>query len=189
MKKSVAYYRSSTDIQEDSVSIQRSMVMKASIQKAILIDKEYTDEFYSARKMKTHERPAMKKLLEEIKAGNIANLFVYKRDRIARQVEDYMQFYHLCREHDVNVIFASENELPMQFNGLGEFFELLMAAINQREAEKINESILASKISKFLAGDYIGPLPYGYRHNKQKNEIEKVENELEKVQLIFKRSS
>ena len=44
MKKTVAYYRSSTDLQEHSIEMQRSKAMYTSLEKRIIIDEEFVDE-------------------------------------------------------------------------------------------------------------------------------------------------
>lgn len=49
--KTVAYYRSSIDLQENSIEMQQNSVLTRSIDMALIIDEEYIDEAISARKV------------------------------------------------------------------------------------------------------------------------------------------
>ena len=49
--KTVAYYRSSIDSQENSIGMQQNSVLTCSIDMALIIDEEYIDEAVSARKV------------------------------------------------------------------------------------------------------------------------------------------
>lgn len=50
MKKTIAYYRSSTDLQENSIEMQQIKAFEYSMKKRITIDEEYVDKDVSARK-------------------------------------------------------------------------------------------------------------------------------------------
>jgi site-specific DNA recombinase len=82
MRKTVAYYRSSTDLQEDSVTTQQYKVHQYALRCQLLIDDEYQDKAESARKKTMSQRPQMKRLVGDIHKGKVARLLVYKRDRL-----------------------------------------------------------------------------------------------------------
>lgn len=86
--KTVAYYRSSIDSQENSIEMQQNSVLTRSIDMALIIDEEYIDEAVSARKVSLKKRPALQKLLQDIDNNDVGTLFVFKRDRLARNVMD-----------------------------------------------------------------------------------------------------
>lgn len=50
MKKTIAYYRSSTDLQENSIEMQQIKAFEYSMKKRITIDEEYVDKDVSATK-------------------------------------------------------------------------------------------------------------------------------------------
>ena len=74
MKRTVAYYRSSTTLQENSIVMQRSKVVHYSVQKKLPIHEEYTDEYVSSRKVKLLDRPNMARLIQDIKEGTIERI-------------------------------------------------------------------------------------------------------------------
>jgi site-specific DNA recombinase len=185
MGKTVAYYRSSTDLQENSVTTQRHKAIKYCMNHMLLIDEEFVDEHVSARKVPLEQRPGAFQLLQEIESGNVENLVLYKRDRLARNVVEYMRFYYALREKKVNVYFTAESEFSMRYNTFGEFVELILAGFIQHEGRQINSRILDSKIALFEKGEYGGNLPYGYKIDRKKKDIVKVDSELQVVKLIY----
>ncbi|QQE77754.1 recombinase family protein [Alicyclobacillus sp. SO9] len=182
----VAYYRSSTDLQEHSVDMQRTMAFKMAQQKLLVIDDQYPDPSTSARKNNMRDRPELWRLISDIKKGRVQNLLVYKRDRLARTANEYMYIYRLLKEHQVNVIFTADNEHPLSYTAVGEFFEVLMAGVIQREGEQIAKRIRDSKISKFLNKQYAGKVPFGYHVDKKgKERIAKTPGDIEIAREIY----
>lgn len=165
--------------------MQRTIAWIHAEKHSLLIDQEYVDEGVSARKRKMDDRPALKRLLQDIKHGEVKTLFVYKRDRLARDVKEHLEIYDLLKRQNVSVIFTAGNEFPIQYSAAGEFFELVIAGFNQREAEQIAQRIRETKQVLFLTGKNHGrTLPYGYFSNESK-EIERNELELQNVAFIF----
>ena len=93
--RTVAYYRSSTPLQEGSVTTQRQQIREYALKNHILIDEEYEDEFVSARKNSIKERPGLQRMLTDIRKGLINHILVYKRDRLARKLEEHIELYQL----------------------------------------------------------------------------------------------
>ncbi|KGR73572.1 recombinase family protein [Ureibacillus manganicus] len=185
MKQTAAYYRSSTQLQEESVTTQQYEINQYALKKGILIDIEYPEPAVSARKNKLNERPQMKQLMTDIRIGKIGTLLVYKRDRLARKVEEHLELYKLFMRHGVDVHFIAENEPPMRFDIFGELMELFIGVMNQREGEQINLRISDTKLNNFLRGKSIGHLPFGYSTDKDKTKIIRNEDELKIIKFIF----
>lgn len=183
--KTVAYYRRSTNIQENSIDMQRQMARNLSYQKALLIDEEYIDDAVSSRKKTIKERQALQRLLIEIEKEKIQTLFVYKRDRLARNAIEYLEIYHLLRKREINVIFTAENEVPIQYSPAGELIELLMAGVIQREGEQIVERIQETIKANFQRGVTPGNLPYGYCYDRNTKTIHRNEEQLSVVKFLF----
>jgi len=180
-----AYYRSSTDLQKNSIEMQRQMALQKSIEVTLMIDEEYIDEAVSARKNTSQQRPSFKRLSDDIAKNRIQDLFVYKRDRLARDAYEYIDIYYQLRNHNVNVIFTAENEHPLYYTPEGELFELIMAGMIQREGEQIVERIKASIYSRFVRGEYVGTLPFGYSYYKEFKKFGQIPDEVVIVQEIF----
>lgn len=183
--KTVAYYRNSINTQDNSIHTQQYKVQKKSIEYVIPIDEEFIDKDVSARKVPLNKRPKLNELLKEIEADRVSTLFVYKRDRLARNVLDYLKIYRLLKQKEIKVIFAADNEPPMQYSAIGELFETMMAGINQQEGDRIVERAKATWDANFMNGTAPGNLPYGYKYDKEKDKIEKVAEELNNVQQLF----
>ncbi|MFD1738347.1 recombinase family protein [Bacillus salitolerans] len=183
--KAVAYYRRSTNIQENSIEMQRQMARNASYQKALLIDEEFIDDAVSGRKKTIQEREGLSSMLSKIESGEITDVFVYKRDRLARNALDYLQIFQLLKEKQVKVHFTAENEIPIQYSPAGELIELLMAGIIQREGEQIVERISETIKANFQRGKNPGNLPFGYEFDKLTKTISRDVEKLSVVKSIF----
>jgi site-specific DNA recombinase len=172
MRKTVAYYRSSTDLQENSIPMQHDFAHRFAVQQVITIDEEFEDAGVSARKNTVVNRPEMFKLIQEIQKRNIGRVVIYKRDRLARNAVEYMEFYRLCRDRDVQILFTAKNEFPVLYTPLGEFIELIMAGMVEHEADQIADRIRATHLANFMNKTKTGNLPYGLIEVKKKNSVE-----------------
>ncbi|MGH1049077.1 MULTISPECIES: recombinase family protein [Bacillus] len=183
--KTVAYYRSSIDSQENSIEMQQNSVLTRSIDMALIIDEEYIDEAVSARKVSLKKRPALQKLLKDINNNDVGTVFLFKRDRLARNVMEYYEIYQIIRDKKINVILTAPNEPPMYYTPIGEYLELIMAGMAQREGEQIIERLKQTLKSNFQSGKNPGRLPYGYKWNKETKEIELVDEQVQIVKRIY----
>ena len=162
MKRTVAYYRSSTTLQENSIVMQRSKVVHYSVQKKLPIHEEYKDEYVSSRKITLLDRPSMARLIQDIKEETIERILVYKRDRLARNLNEHLELYKLFKEYNIEVCFASENEIAMTYTAIGEYLECILGAMNEHEGKQIAERIMETRIANFIAGKSSGNVPFGY---------------------------
>ncbi|WP_170270540.1 recombinase family protein [Heliorestis acidaminivorans] len=184
--KTVAYYRRSTNIQEHSLAMQEHKAYNKAIQEGLIIDEEYKDDAISG-KSRIDDRRALKHLIEEIEQNKIKNLLVYKRDRLTRDAIQYIKLYRLFRDKNVNVIFTSDDEPPIQNSPVGELIEILLAAMVEREGQQIVERIKASIESDFLAGKNPGTLPFGYSVDRDNgNTIRQNEDEVELIRAMYR---
>ncbi|OEF97775.1 recombinase family protein [Desulfuribacillus alkaliarsenatis] len=183
--KTVSYLRNSTNLQKNSIDMQRDTILTRSIEHLLPIDEEYLDEDISARKLSINQRPALKKLLDDIENDNVQTLFVYKRDRLARQKEEYAKIYRLLKDKKIKVIFGASDESPIDYTDVGELFELIRACINEREGNQIIERLMQTRKTNFLSGKTVGRLPYGYKLDKDSNKIERIEHQLEIVIKLY----
>ncbi|MGR5911373.1 recombinase family protein [Bacillus cereus] len=163
--------------------------MSTALKKRITIDEEYVDKDVSARKKTLMQRPSMNKLIKEIEAGVVGSIIVYKRDRLARKLQEHMQLYRLFQEHNIDVYFSSDSEVQMNYSPIGEYIEAIFGSICESEGSLIAQRIQETKIAKFLSGKYAGNLPYGYEYgepnaNGQVN-ILQVSREIEIVKGIY----
>lgn len=65
--------------------------------KKLPIHEEYTDEYVSSRKVTLLDRPNMARLIQDIKERTIERILVYKRDRLARNLNEHLELYKLFK--------------------------------------------------------------------------------------------
>ncbi|MEK5473978.1 recombinase family protein [Bacillus sp. FSL R9-9863] len=162
MKKTVTYYRNSADFQENSIEMQQIKAFEYSVKHQLAIDEEYIDKDTSARKNTLMQRLNMRRLINDIEAGIVGSIIVYKRDRLARKLKEHMQLYHLFQKHGIEVHFSSDSEVKMYYSPIDEYVEAILGSICENEGSLIAQRIQETKIAKFLSGKYAGNLPYGY---------------------------
>ncbi|TDL82092.1 recombinase family protein [Peribacillus frigoritolerans] len=192
MKRTVAYLRNSSDLQENSLGLQRAKIKEFSLFKGLPINHFFIDENVSASKKRLNQRPAMSKLFEEIKQNQIETLIVYKRDRLARRSKEYMEMYFFFKKHNVQVLFAADSEFPMLYTNIGEFIELIMSGLVEHEVIQLKERLSNTQSSNFENKGTLGTLPYGYiksndykNQNDLKDKIILINDELEIVKEIY----
>ncbi|WP_108861502.1 recombinase family protein [Ruegeria sp. Alg231-54] len=130
-----------------------------------LLDERYDDGGLSGG---TLERPALQRLLEEIDAGRIDMVVVYKIDRLTRSLADFSKL--VDRLEQANCSFVSVTQAFNTSSSMGRLTlnVLLSFAQFEREvtAERIRDKIAASKKKGLWMG---GNLPLGYdRHPDSK---------------------
>ncbi|MEH7239432.1 recombinase family protein [Bacillus sp. JJ1562] len=96
---------------------------------------QFKDYDVSATKLKMDERPALRRLLKLIQGGRLKKIFVYDRDRFARDVYEYVYIVKLCYKYDVELIFTAEGAAPFSKDIVQETWYGLFA---QMEGQKIN---------------------------------------------------
>lgn len=161
--KTVLYVRSSTDLQKHSIEMQKTMGLKKASENNTAFFKIYEDKDVSATLLNVFERPALSQMLEGVYKKEISTIYVYKRDRLARNVEQYLKIYEIFKTHNIKVVFTAENEPPMLYSPVHQFIELIYAGVAENEAIQIKKRIKASKNTKILNHQHPGgAVPYGY---------------------------
>jgi site-specific DNA recombinase len=132
----------------------------------------------------TLERPALKRLLEDIKAGKVQIVVVYKVDRLTRSLADFAKIVDILDAHNASFVSVTQQFNTTTSMGRLTLNMLLSFAQFEREiaGERIRDKIAASKKKGMWMGGNV-PLGYDVRDRKL------IVNELQAstVQLIFKR--
>nr|WP_245222557.1 recombinase family protein [Ruegeria sp. HKCCSP351] len=134
----------------------------------------------------TLERPALQRLLEEIDAGRIDMVVVYKIDRLTRSLADFSKLVE--RLEQANCSFVSVTQAFNTSSSVGQLTlnVLLSFAQFEREvtAERIRDKVAASKKKALWMG---GNLPLGYDRPPDPKARTLVVNEEEArtVRLLF----
>src|SRR3954469_12989096 len=141
----------------------------------------YDDGGFSGGSM---ERPALRRLLEDVENGQVDTIVVYKVDRLTRSLADFAKIIEALDARGVSFVSVTQQFNTTTSMGRLTLNVLLSFAQFEREvtSERIRDKIAASKRKGLWVG---GPLPLGYQMKDDK--IAVVEDEAERVRLIFRR--
>lgn len=130
------------------------------------------------------ERPAIKQLLEDIEAGKVDIVVVYKVDRLTRSLADFAKLVELFDEHEVSFVSITQSFNTTSSMGRLTLNVLLSFAQFEREVigERVRDKIAASKKKGIWVG---GPIPLGYASVNKKLVV--IPEEAEAVRDIFRR--
>ena len=98
------YVRVSTEDQSVNAQLQAISTFLAS--KTTSPTQIYQDQGYSG---KNDKRPAFKMLLDDIKAGKVSTLIVYKLDRLSRSLTDLLGLLKTLQAYSTTFISISES--------------------------------------------------------------------------------
>jgi DNA invertase Pin-like site-specific DNA recombinase len=143
------------------------------------IAKTYDDGGWSGGNM---ERPGLKALLDDIKAGLIDIVVVYKVDRLTRSLHDFARMVEVFDQHQVSFVSVTQAFNTTTSMGRLTLKVLLSFAQFEREVtgERIRDKIAASKKKGMWMGGYA---PLGYDPFDRKLIINK--DEAKRVRELF----
>ena len=129
------------------------------------------------------DRPALQRLLEDVRAGKIDVIVVYKVDRLTRSLSDFAKLVELFDKHNVSFVSVTQQFNTTTSMGRLTLNVLLSFAQFEREvtSERIRDKISASKRKGLWVG---GMVPLGYDTKSRKITIN--EAEAERVRTIFR---
>jgi len=189
IKRCAIYTRKSTeeglDQQFNSLDAQReacaAYILSQQHEGWELADGHYDDGGYSGGSM---ERPGLQRLLEEVRAGRIDVVVVYKVDRLTRSLADFAKIVEILDEADASFVSVTQAFNTTDSMGRLTLNVLLSFAQFEREvtAERIRDKIAASRKKGMWTG---GPVPLGYHVIDRKLVVN--EEEADTVRLVFER--
>jgi len=140
----------------------------------------YDDGGYSGG---TLDRPALMQLLEDIEAGKVDIVVVYKVDRLTRSLADFAKIVEVLDANGASFVSVTQQFNTTTSMGRLTLNMLLSFAQFEREVtgERIRDKIAASKRKGLWMG---GPVPLGYEPNGRTLAI--VEAEAKTVRTVFR---
>jgi site-specific DNA recombinase len=129
------------------------------------------------------DRPALQRLLEDVRAGKIDVIVVYMVDRLTRSLSDFAKLVELFDKHDVSFVSVTQQFNTTTSMGRLPLNVLLSFAQFEREvtSERIRDKISASKRKGLWVG---GMVQLGYDTKGRKITVN--EAEAERVRTIFR---
>jgi site-specific DNA recombinase len=144
-----------------------------------LINEHYDDGGISGGTM---ERPALQRMIDEIKAGKIDIVLVYKIDRLSRSMLDFLGMIKFFDEY--NVSFVSVTQDLNTDTAMGRLVLNVLQSFAQFEreiaSERIKDKIALSKQRGMWMG---GTIPLGYDAVESKLHV--IEDEAKIVRFLF----
>ncbi|WP_250294740.1 recombinase family protein [Wolbachia endosymbiont of Oedothorax gibbosus] len=147
----------------------------------IALAKRYDDGGFSGSNL---NRPAIKELFEDVKAGEVDCVVVYTLDRLSRETKDCIEVTSFFRRHRISFVAVTQifdNNTPM-----GKFVQTVLSGAAQLEremiVERVKNKIATSKEQGLWMG---GTLPLGY--DVKDKELIINEKEAKTVKHIFER--
>ncbi len=131
------------------------------------------------------ERPALKRLLEEIQVGRVQCVVVYRADRLSRRILDFLQLVELFDKHGVAFVSVTE-----QFNTStpgGRLYQHMLLSFAQYERELIAERTRDKMHAARRKGRFVGgALVLGYDRTPEGGRLVVNKGEAERVREIFR---
>src|SRR6185503_13320627 len=129
------------------------------------------------------DRPALQRLLADVRAGEIDVIVVYKVDRLTRSLADFAKLVELFDKHTVSFVSVTQQFNTTTSMGRLTLNVLLSFAQFEREvtSERIRDKIAASKRKGLWVG---GMAPLGYDTKDRRITVN--EPEAETVRTIFR---
>ena len=132
----------------------------------------------------TMERPALQRLLADIKSSKVQIVVVYKVDRLTRSLADFAKIVDVLDAHGASFVSVTQQFNTTTSMGRLTLNMLLSFAQFEREiaGERIRDKIAASKAKGMWMG---GNVPLGYDVKERKLIVN--DAEAETVRMIFRR--
>ncbi|GJL85330.1 MAG: hypothetical protein DHS20C02_11050 [Micavibrio sp.] len=139
----------------------------------VAVKDHYDDGGFSGGNM---DRPALKQLMDDIKAGKVHIVVVYKIDRLTRSLMDFSKLVEVFDEYGVTFVSVTQSFNTTNSMGRLTLNVLLSFAQFEREVtgERIRDKIAASKKKGMWVG---GVVPLGYESVDRKLVIKEAEAE------------
>ena len=131
------------------------------------------------------DRPALKRLLADIEAGDVDCVVVYKVDRLSRSLMDFAKLLALFDQKDVTFVSTTQNFNTT--NSMGRLTLNILLSFAQFEREMIAERTRDKMAAARKRGKWLGSRPpYGYLGDHDKKQLVVSEEEAERVRTIFR---
>lgn len=128
-------------------------------QQGFVLQGVYQDDGFSAKSL---NRPALKRLIAAIDAGEVDSVVVYKIDRLTRSVADFYELARSWFEKDISFVSASQSFSTLDVSGRLMLNILLTFA--QFERELTSERTANTRALRIMDGKFTGgEIPFGFR--------------------------
>jgi site-specific DNA recombinase len=186
MKRAFVYCRVSTEEQSQddhySLALQEERCRDYAKSKSWRVAKVRKD----VGSGRNGDRPGFQELLQDVSAGAIDVVIVYRLDRLSRNVRDVYDFLERTRQADVG--FVSTSEAFDTTCAMGRAMLGVAAVFSQLTREMIGENTRDGMAKRARSGKYTGSTgnpPYGYSYSTAEGKLLVDPAEAEVVRRVF----
>jgi site-specific DNA recombinase len=129
------------------------------------VAEEYVDEEISGKSI--DGRPAMQKLVSDVKKEKFEAVLVWKISRLSRNMLDTLVL--LDKFEKFNLKFVSYSENFDTGSPIGRLVVQLMASVAEMERNTLSENVKLGMKQRALEGSWNGGIVFGNRHHNQCN--------------------
>lgn len=184
-KQNVAYLRVSTEAQTEKygLDMQKHKILEYCKREGIIIDEWYVDGGYSGSNI---DRPEIKRLLENVRMGEVGTVFIYKLDRLSRDTIDTMNIVSkIFPKYGVTLISMSE-EIKTD-TPINKLMVTIGAAVNQQDRETTRIRMAEGMLQRVKNGYWMGGgrVPWGYYYDRNDGVLHPDEKQAEMVRKAY----
>lgn len=121
-----------------------------------IVPTRYDDGGYSGGNL---NRPALQRLLEDIRCGLVDRVIFYKIDRLTREMRDFFKLYDIFEKYNVDFISVKENEFYNTTTAPGRLMVNMMLSFAQFERENAGDRIRDKIANSKAKGMWMGGVP------------------------------
>lgn len=165
-----------------SIGVQKEKLSAYAAAQSYEVADIYSDEGFSGKDL---HRPAMERLISDVKNKRVDIVLIYKLDRLSRHVKDVLELVELFDKYSVALYSLNENlDLSSPF---GRAALKMSATFSELERETIVERMKMGKDARARSGKYTcpGKSPFGYKLNKETDRLEIVPEEAEAIRDMY----
>lgn len=149
----------------------------------IALPDHYDDGGFTGANM---ERPALKRLLQDVEKGLVDTILVYKVDRLSRSLIDFARMMDVLERHGVSFVSVTQHfdtSTPM-----GRLTLNVLLSFAQFEREMITDRVRDAVAGAKRKGKFTGGTPaFGYDVDREAHKLVVNPTEAKTVRHIFKR--
>ena len=158
MKKVIGYIRTSTNLQSNSVEMQKHKIKDYCEMNNLILDELILDEGLSGKDIKN--RKGFNSVIEMIENKELDTLIVLSLSRMGRNLSQNYKIIDKMKKNKINLISLKEN-IDLS-NAMGRFFVNIMNSLYEMERDMISERVTDVLKDKKRNGKVYGKVPYGY---------------------------
>lgn len=158
------YARRSTKLENHSIDSQIALAKDVIKEKNLIVYDIYSDK-ESATKYHPLHRSGFKKLLYDAMQGKFKTVVVFRRDRLARKVEDLIEIKNTFKKNGIKIVYSNKGEFQADESVyISSFIENIIMSVDELEPSILAERIASGKKEKRERGEYVcgGKHLYGY---------------------------